>query len=101
MRNAVIEINKNATINNFVTLLEALGDDAWGVAIAGNKKERIEFYNERYEKRKDIVEEELCRMIEDFFDLQKVVASMPEDVSEEIMDKWGDMVYERKFGKNN
>ena len=96
---SIIEINRNGSLFNFEKLFDILGDDAWGIAIAGTKKERMEYYDGRYEKANDEVREEVLRMVEDLFDLQKVVASMPEDIAEEILDKWSSMVYERKYGK--
>ena len=93
------ELARRSTIHNFEYIFGASENAAWGAVIAGNKKERIEFYNERYQKIHDAMTTEIFNMIEEFFDLQGIIESLPEEVSKEIYEKWAEMRYERKYGK--
>ena len=93
------ELARQCTIHNFEHVFGALENDAWGAVIAGTKKERIEFHNEHYQKIHDAMTTEIFEMIEEFFDLQEIIESLPEEASKEIYKKWAEMRYERKYGK--
>lgn len=93
--NKRIELNRAASINNFEQLFGILENAAWGIVLERTKMDRIQ-KSEEYDEKNELVKEEVIRLLNDLFDLQQAMDSMPKDVKDEVWKRWCEVAAERE-----